>query len=456
VVTGSHAGRGTTPLLIVSCVVVLVVWGLADGIWLPNLHNGVLALTLTFVGAYILFQRPGHREGLLFMAAGAVEAVVFLGRQVGHRSAPGGGSWWGWLGVWPVAVGLALTTLSVVLFPDGRLPSPRWRWVVAAVLTVAGVCAVLSALWPVEYGSTGVTSAHPLGLGGGDAAAAVWGALAHPAYTAFQLLWVVAVVVRWRSSDRLVRVQLTWVVLAACLSAVSLLAGLLLWGTPRLGLLTAGLVPVAAGWAIVHGQHLAAYSALSWLSRTGAVDLPADLARAVAESLAAPRAVVWIGAEDALDVAGGWPPDAGGDGPVSLAALHGTPDLLIRPIVRAGTVIGAIGVDRPAADRLSLAEERLLGDLAAQAVLVLGHHALARDAAARLPAPADLARLSPRERQVLELMARGLSNAAICRELHLSVKTVEPIISAIFTKLRLDQDSASNRRVLAVLAYLRG
>jgi len=39
---------------------------------------------------------------------------------------------------------------------------------------------------------------------------------------------------------------------------------------------------------------------------------------------------------------------------------------------------------------------------------------------------------------------------------HLSIKTVEPIISTIFTKLRLSPDTGSNRRVLAVLAYLQG
>ena len=61
------------PLLLVSLVVVMVAFGLSRGLWLPNLHNGLLALTLTTVGAYVLFQRPGHREGLLFMAAGVVE-----------------------------------------------------------------------------------------------------------------------------------------------------------------------------------------------------------------------------------------------------------------------------------------------------------------------------------------------------------------------------------------------
>ena len=314
------------PLLVLSGVVVLVASGLARGVWVPNLHNGLLALAFTLVGAYVLYQRSGHREGLLFMATGTVEAVLFMGRQVGHAPPPDGGTWWGWLGVWPVAAGLALSTLSVLCFPDGRLPSPRWRWVVAVVVSVAGVCTLLSVLWPVEYSSTGVVTEHPFALGGSAVAATVWDVVAHPAYVALQLLWVPAVVVRWRGSGPLVRVQLTWVALAAALSAVSLVAGLLVAGTPRPGLLTAALVPVAAGWAIVHGQHLAAYSALSWLSRAGGASagLPADLARAVREGLAAPRAVVWMGEEGRLHQVGVWPEGDAPAGPVGLAELRGT------------------------------------------------------------------------------------------------------------------------------------
>ena len=61
--------------------------------------------------------------------------------------------------------------------------------------------------------------------------------------------------------------------------------------------------------------------------------------------------------------------------------------------------------------------------------------------------------LTPRENDVLDLMAQGLSNAAIASRLHISIKTVEPAISAIFRKLGLDDDPASNRRVLAVAEY---
>ena len=66
-----------------------------------------------------------------------------------------------------------------------------------------------------------------------------------------------------------------------------------------------------------------------------------------------------------------------------------------------------------------------------------------------------LAGLTPRGREVLELMTRGLSNNAICCELHLSIKTVEPVVSSIFTKLGLHADTATNRRVLAVVTYLQ-
>jgi DNA-binding NarL/FixJ family response regulator len=67
-----------------------------------------------------------------------------------------------------------------------------------------------------------------------------------------------------------------------------------------------------------------------------------------------------------------------------------------------------------------------------------------------------LGRLTPREREVLELMAEGRSNAAIAQRLFVTEKAVGKHISGIFTKLDLTQSDDDNRRVLAVLAYLNG
>src|SRR3954452_17835876 len=63
--------------------------------------------------------------------------------------------------------------------------------------------------------------------------------------------------------------------------------------------------------------------------------------------------------------------------------------------------------------------------------------------------------LSPREREVLELMAEGRSNQAICERLFITQRAVEKHVTSIFVKLRLPADAGDHRRVLAVLAYLR-
>lgn len=65
--------------------------------------------------------------------------------------------------------------------------------------------------------------------------------------------------------------------------------------------------------------------------------------------------------------------------------------------------------------------------------------------------------LTPRETEVLALMAEGQSNRGIGERLYLSERSVEAVISRIFSKLGLlEAGSSSNRRVLAVLEYLRG
>ena len=66
-----------------------------------------------------------------------------------------------------------------------------------------------------------------------------------------------------------------------------------------------------------------------------------------------------------------------------------------------------------------------------------------------------LERLTPREREVLELIAQGLSNQAIADLLYLSEGAVEKHISSIFSKLDLPVDTGAHRRVLAVLSWLQ-
>jgi DNA-binding NarL/FixJ family response regulator len=80
--------------------------------------------------------------------------------------------------------------------------------------------------------------------------------------------------------------------------------------------------------------------------------------------------------------------------------------------------------------------------------------ALVRRMLNRARHPNPLEQLTPREREVLGLMAEGRSNARISQELAMGTKTLETHISRVFTKLGLSEDTG-HRRVLAVLTYLR-
>ncbi|UDY22898.1 helix-turn-helix transcriptional regulator [Nocardioides sp. Kera G14] len=319
------------PLLTLGAVIALAVAGFSRGFWVANAHNGLLALAFGGIGAWLLLRRPWHGEGLLFAVTGVSEGVLFLGRQVGHTGTSTADRWWGWLGVWPLALILALTTWTVLCFPEGRFLSRRWRWFGLAVAVIAAACSLVSALWPVEYDAAGL-SRHPLTLGGADVADRVWSAIAHPAYALFQLSWLAVVLARWRSANGILRRQLAVMAVAVGVAVAALIVGLAIWHSPRAGLLATPLVPLAAGW-----------------------------------------------------------------------------------------VMERIGLGGP------VEESRAAGGLDS---------------------------LSARENEVLDLIAQGLSNQAICERLHLSIKTVEPVVSSIFTKLDLHADSAANRRVLAVLAYL--
>jgi DNA-binding NarL/FixJ family response regulator len=63
--------------------------------------------------------------------------------------------------------------------------------------------------------------------------------------------------------------------------------------------------------------------------------------------------------------------------------------------------------------------------------------------------------LTARERELLALLAEGHSNAALCARLHLAEKTVDSHVHSIFRKLGLTETPDQNRRVMAVLAFLR-
>ena len=237
--------------LIALLVAALVGGGWSLGFHLGNAHNGLLAASFAAVGLYVVRMRPRHREGRLFVAVGVLHAVMFFGRQYGSHDGPlPGAEWAGWVGVWPLSLAIALAGWTLMAFPDGRLLSPRWRVAVAGMLAMACGLAVISALWPVDYGRTALVVPHPLDVPGADRAEAWWSGV-QKSYLLFQAVWTAAIVERMRRARGDEARQMRWLVYAVVVDLALLVGGVVIVGSPAPGLLALPLIPVAAGIAIL-------------------------------------------------------------------------------------------------------------------------------------------------------------------------------------------------------------
>jgi DNA-binding NarL/FixJ family response regulator len=139
-------------------------------------------------------------------------------------------------------------------------------------------------------------------------------------------------------------------------------------------------------------------------------------------------------------------PDVG----ILLLSTYAQPDYAARLLQLHGAAVGYLLKDRvdDVATLVGALERLVAGESVVDPGIV--------DRLFARPRGADeLARLTRREQDILRLMAEGRSNAGISQELYLSVKTVETHIAALFAKLGLQSDTTVNRRVLAVLSWLR-
>jgi hypothetical protein len=219
-----------------------------------------IALTFTGVGALIASRQPGNAVGWIFCAVGVLQAVNLFGDAYSELvvvTDPGslpGGYVMAWLTEWNWAPSIALlVTFLLLLFPDGRLLSPRWRWVawptagaIAVLVTFAAI-----ALWPQRRDIA-------LGLQP-DEGDVPWG-LVPVLVVAAVVLFVgvlasaTSLVVRLRRSRGVERQQLKWFTFAGALVAA---AGLTLFlptesvWTGFLFFAAALSVPVAAALAIL-------------------------------------------------------------------------------------------------------------------------------------------------------------------------------------------------------------
>ncbi len=196
----------------------------------------ILAPAFGVVGFAVAWRRPDNPLGWLLLGAvgflvlsGAAGAYAVLDYRLRHGSLP-----LGWVAVllqpgWAPAI--ALFGLSVLLFPDGRLPGPRWRWTLWAYLAVAALWiagTVIISVWAiaghhvqVDSGGNLLAIDHPTGW------AAWWGTVQGLFFPLLGACWLASLagqVLSYRHSSGERREQLKWLIGG---SAIAVTGGLL-------------------------------------------------------------------------------------------------------------------------------------------------------------------------------------------------------------------------------------
>lgn len=220
--------------------------------------NSAMALSFGVCGALIAYHRPRNWVGWLFLADGIGHATTALAAPVTtllqQNGAPMG---WQRLAAalfgysWPWSISLFLP-LALILFPDGRLPSSRWRpWVWAFALTAPVFVVSMGA----EPGVSPAGVEGYLTLASYDRLSDLW-LFAELRTVAFMALGMLGIFLRYRRSEEVVRRQLLWVLLGTGTVVVVVILWSLVAGTPIAVLLAIPLIPISVAVGILRYQLL--------------------------------------------------------------------------------------------------------------------------------------------------------------------------------------------------------
>lgn len=183
------------------------------------------------VGAVILAYRPGNAIGRLLVAIGVgVSTTFFSGGFVDYGVLTGhplpAAAFVDWLGnvIWPQNIALGI--LLALFFPTGRLPSPRWRWLLGAGVAGMALNLLSSAFMPGVF--SGETTVNPFGVPALGPLLGVLGLLSNALVALLGLGALLAVFLRFWRSQGVERQQMKWFALGAAILLVAIALTMLL------------------------------------------------------------------------------------------------------------------------------------------------------------------------------------------------------------------------------------
>jgi tryptophan-rich sensory protein len=211
-----------------------------------------VAIAFAVVGALVA-ARTGNDLGWLLLGTGVGAAVVLVTRAYAERVSAAelpGAAWVAWVFTVVLWVTAPLLVLPLLLFPDGLLPSPRWRPVVWVVIIDWLALMVCPALSDVNFSSNFPRLRDPVML---VAPLGTAYNLAEVVWTLVFLAGAAAMIVRFRRSGHEQRLQLKWFMYASAVAAVIVLTASQFGGNDPLAAFEIAftLIPAAVGIAIL-------------------------------------------------------------------------------------------------------------------------------------------------------------------------------------------------------------
>ncbi len=224
----------------VSLVLVALDWRVITSPDAALLSSFLSAVVVAPLGVLIVNRSAHHAIGWLLLTVAAVQAVSLVTTFTAIRGLLSGAAttswveWPAWVGGWTSFLSLCMLIVVALLFPDGRLPSRRWRWIGRAVVAYFAVVLIMSIF---SGGTTQPASSLP-SIPAPFAVAPLSGLNAGNGSTPLDVLWLglplvigataVALIVRLRRASGLERQQLKWFVYVTGVLAVMVVVSYLL------------------------------------------------------------------------------------------------------------------------------------------------------------------------------------------------------------------------------------